>query len=154
MAKLSRREFLRRAAASTAGAVLASSATLAEASGTEGHPWAAPARQAKQTVTFTMFGHPNLAEQMVELFNKTHPDIEIKFERSEGQGYSEKVLSAIASGNAWDIFRAPSLNEALRLGIKGVAEDLAPYLKADTEYPADLYLPGVLNSFTDANKKK
>jgi multiple sugar transport system substrate-binding protein len=151
MSKLSRREFLRRTAASTAGAVLASSVTLAEASGTES-PWIAPARQTKQTVTFTMFGHPNLAEQMVALFNQTHPDIEIKFERSEGQGYSEKVLSAIASGTAWDVFRAPSLNEALRFGTKGIAEDLSSYLKSDTEYPADLYLPGVLDAFRIGDK--
>jgi multiple sugar transport system substrate-binding protein len=156
MSKFSRREFLRRAAASTAGAVLASSSTAAFADAvgsTQGKPSLRPAQADKKTVTFTMYGHQNLAEEMVKVFNESHPDIEIKFERSEGQGYGEKVLAAIASGSAWDIFRSPNPADALRYGAKGIAEDIAPYLKADTTYPADLYLPGALDAFKVGDKQ-
>ncbi len=99
-----------------------------------------------------MFGHPGLIEQMVPLFNKNHPGVEVQFERSEGQGYAEKLSAAIAGGQAWDCFRAPS-TWPTRFGPKGVAADLNPYISADNVYPADLYLPGIIDTWNVDGKR-
>jgi multiple sugar transport system substrate-binding protein len=111
----------------------------------------APAAQAaatgqKTVVRYTMYGHPKIAENIVDVFNKTHPTIEIKFERSEGQGYWEKLSAALAGGDAWDTFRY-SVNPLLRFGPKGVIAPLDDYLASDKTYPAELYLDGLLDVF-------
>jgi len=122
-------------------------------SGAAESPTQAPQAQApssasgtKQVIRFTMFGHPQLAELMVARFNETHPDIEVQFERSEGQGYSEKISAALASGDAWDVFRVPNTFPS-RFGPKGVLEDLAPFIDSDKQYPASMYLEGALDTW-------
>ncbi|HEU5013818.1 MAG TPA: extracellular solute-binding protein, partial [Roseiflexaceae bacterium] len=145
---LTRRQFLQRMSAGGAGLLLAacggappeqpSAAQPTSQSGGDASQAQAPAATgAKQVVRFTMFGHPQLAEQMVAKFNETHPNIEVQFERSEGQGYNEKISAAIASGDAWDVFRAPNTFPT-RFGPKGVLEDLTQYINSDTKYPASM----------------
>src|SRR5215211_639191 len=112
MNKLSRRDFLRGAAAGAAA--LAVPGLAAHAASTTVSRRSTAYRAQSQVVTFTMYGHQQLAEEMVQLFNETHPDIEVRFERSEGQGYGEKVLAGLASGAAWDVFRSPNPSDALR----------------------------------------
>jgi ABC-type glycerol-3-phosphate transport system substrate-binding protein len=92
--KLSRREFMKMAAIGASGAVLASCGvqqTPAPAAPVSEQPAAQPAAPEKQVVTFTMYGHPGMVEEMVPLFNAANPDVEVRFERSEGQGYWEKL---------------------------------------------------------------
>jgi multiple sugar transport system substrate-binding protein len=105
----------------------------------------APAPGQKTTVRYTMFGHPKIAENIVDVFNKSHPNVDLKFERSEGQGYSEKLSAALAGGNAWDSFRY-DISSVLRFGPKGVLAPLDGYLTADKTYPANLYLDGLLDA--------
>lgn len=158
---LTRRQLLQRMSAGGAGLLLAacggapeqpSAAQPTSQSGAAESPSQAPQAQApaasgpKQVVRFTMFGHPQLAEQMVAKFNETHPNIEVQFERSEGQGYNEKISAAIASGDAWDVFRAPNTFPT-RFGPKGVLEDLTQYINSDTKYPASMYLEGALDTW-------
>jgi multiple sugar transport system substrate-binding protein len=167
---LSRRQFLRRVSLGGAAALLAAcggepaapsdTAQTTPAAGAAATQPAVEATQpaaadtqvpatsgaAKQVVRFTMFGHPQIAEQMVEEFNKANPDIEVQFERSEGQGYGEKITAALSSGDAWDVFRAPATFPT-RFGPKGVLEDLSPYISADTKYPASGYLDGALDTW-------
>jgi multiple sugar transport system substrate-binding protein len=113
---------------------------------------AAPAAgKGKPAVRYTMFGHPNIAEPMVAKFNETHDDVQVQFERSEGQGYQEKLSAALAGGNAWDAFRY-SVNPLLRFGPKGTIVDLKPLLNDDRTYPANLYLDGLLDVFTVGGK--
>jgi multiple sugar transport system substrate-binding protein len=145
MTKISRRDFLRAAGASAAAVAVSGLVDYKQIS------MAAPPRQDTEVVTFTMYGHPEMAEEMVALFNETHPGIEVRFERSEGQGYTEKVLAMIAGGIAPDVFRT-SPNEALRFGIKDVVVEMTPFIEADTEYPADLYLPGVIDAISYEGK--
>ena len=169
--QLSRREFLQRVGAGAAGLTLAAcggpaapateqaGATAAAESAAGGAvaaetpvvPTSAPSAE-KQVVRFTMFGHPGLIEQMVPIFNESHPNIEVQFERSEGQGYAEKLSAAIAGGQAWDCFRAPG-TWPTRFGPKGVALDLNPFITTDTEYPADLYLPGLIDTWNVGGKR-
>jgi len=161
---LSRREFLQRVSVSAAGVALAAcgsapapapdqaaQATSGSASSEPAPTTAAPAAE-KQVVRFTMFGHPGLVELMVPIFNETHPDVEVQFERSEGQGYAEKLSAAIAGGQAWDAFRAPG-TWPTRFGPKGVAADLNPFITIDTEYPEDIYLPGIIDTWNVEGKR-
>jgi ABC-type glycerol-3-phosphate transport system substrate-binding protein len=83
-----------------------------------------PRGQRKSPITFTMYGHPNMIEQMVPLFNQSQDDVEVVFERSEGQGYWEKLTAAVAAGTAWDAFRGDP-NRALGWGPKGAVLDVA-----------------------------
>jgi multiple sugar transport system substrate-binding protein len=139
---LSRRDFLKLTGATAATALVAACATPVPGA-TPGQ--ALPAGE-QQVVTFTMYGHPGMIEEMVPLFNENHPDIHVEFERSEGQGYTEKLSAAMAAGTAWDAFRT-SPAAVLRWGVRDVVADITPLLEADDVYPTDLYLPGVIDAF-------
>lgn len=161
--KLSRREFLSLAGVGAAGALLAACGPKPTAPPAEKptevpaatekpeEPTQAPVME-KQTVTFTMYGHPGMIEEMVPLFNETHPDVEVAFERSEGQGYWEKLTAAVAAGQAWDCFRGDS-NRALGWGPQGAVIDVKPFMDADTTYPLDGYLPGIVDTYTVGGNK-
>jgi multiple sugar transport system substrate-binding protein len=151
--KLSRREFMKMAAIGASGAVLAScgvqeTPTPAPVSD---QPAAQPAAPEKQVVTFTMYGHPGMVEEMVPLFNAAHPEVEVRFERSEGQGYWEKLAASIAGGAAWDSFRGDQVR-ALNWGPKNVIADLTSLVESDTTYKRDDYLPGVLDVYNVGGK--
>jgi len=156
--EMSRRKFLVSASVGLAGMMLASCAPQPAPTAVEpvGTPQPTPVEQVgtpqpvptqPQRVTFTMYGHPGMIEEMVPLFNETHPDVEVVFERSEGAGYWEKLSAAVAAGTAWDCFRIETL-QAVTWGPAGTLADIRPFLDADTTYPADLYLPGILDTYT------
>ena len=153
--KLSRRDFLKLAALTTAGAALAACAPATQPAATPqpdpAAPVVAPAPAEVQVVTFTMYGHPGLVEPMVEIFNKTHDDVQVNFERSEGQGYWEKLTAAVAAGQAWDCFRGDQMR-ALGWGPKGVIADIQPFLDADNVYPAENYIDGTLSAYRSEGK--
>jgi multiple sugar transport system substrate-binding protein len=146
---LSRRVFLKLAAVTTAGAWLAACQAPAPAAPgavqEEGEGASAPA-QDKKVVTFTMYGHPGMIEEMVPIFNADHPDVEVQFERSEGQGYWEKLSAAIAAGTAWDCFRSDQAR-ALNWGPKGAIANVADLIAQDTEYPKEGYIPGIVDAY-------
>lgn len=147
---LSRRLFLKMAAVTTAGAWLAACQASAPAPTTGGQEASAPGQE-MQVVTFTMYGHPGLIEQMVPIFNEEHPDIEVKFERSEGQGYWEKLSAAMAGGTAWDCFRGDQAR-ALNWGPKGAIANVADLIAQDTQYPLEGYIPGVVDAYNVGGK--
>jgi multiple sugar transport system substrate-binding protein len=152
--KLSRREFMKMAAIGASGAVLASCGvqeTPAPAAPVSEQPAAQPAAPEKQVVTFTMYGHPGMVEEMVPLFNAANPDVEVRFERSEGQGYWEKLAASVAGGAAWDAFRGDQLR-ALNWGPKNVIADLTSFMDADTKYQKNDYLPGILDVYRYGGK--
>ncbi len=158
--RMTRRSFLGKVSVTMAGVVVAACAprpaptpeqarpaeTTAPAATAVPEATPPPAKVERQKVTFTMYGHPGLIEQMVPLFNETHPEVEVVFERSEGQGYWEKLTAAVAAGSAWDCFRGGP-NQALGWGPKGLVADIMPFLEMDTTYPASDYLPGVIDAF-------
>jgi multiple sugar transport system substrate-binding protein len=152
--KLSRREFMKMAAIGASGAVLASCGvqeTPAPAAPVSEQPAAQPAAPEKQIVTFTMYGAPGMVEEMVPIFNAANPDVEVRFERSEGQGYWEKLSASIAGGTAWDCFRGGP-NQALNWGPKGVVADVLPFVEADAKYRKSDYLSGILDAFAVGGK--
>jgi multiple sugar transport system substrate-binding protein len=152
--KLGRRSFLKAAGLSAAGIILASCAPAAatQAPASEVKPTNAPAATTeKKKITFTMFGHPGLIEVMVPKFNETHPNVEVTFERSEGQGYDEKLAAAIAGGSVWDCFRTSAVNAA-RFGVKNVIIDQKPLEDADKIYPPSGFVDGALEQYDIAGK--
>ena len=88
---------------------------------------------------------------MVPLFNQTHNDVEVTFERSEGQGYWEKLTAAIAAGTAWDCFRG-DLPHALIWGPAGAIVDVKDYVQSDKTYPVDGYIPEIVDGYTYQGK--
>jgi multiple sugar transport system substrate-binding protein len=147
MKKLNRREFLKLAGLGSTAAILSACASQAEPTEEpmeEPEVEEAPPQPAKQVVTFTMYGHPDMVEEMVPLFNETHPNVEVQFERSEGQGYWEKLAAAIAAGDVWDCFRSDPVR-SLEWGPKGVVLDVKPFLEADSTYPVGDYIPGIVD---------
>ena len=153
MNKVSRRNFLKVAGLGAAGAALTActpKATETAQPVKEEQPTPVPPVQ-KQVVTFTMYGHPGMVEVMVPLFNDSHPDVEVQFERSEGQGYWEKLAAAVAAGSAWDAFRGDQ-NRALGWGPKSVVMDVKPFLDADTTYKLADYLPGIVEMYAVEGK--
>ena len=153
--KFSRREFLNIAAMGSAGAVIAACAPATSTAeptqaGGQVQPTTAPPKE-KVKITFTMYGHPNLAEPIVDNFNKSQSDVEVAFERSEGQGYWQKLAAAVAGGTAWDCFRGDA-TRALGWGPKGALADVKPFIDADTKYPKADYLDGILDVYTLGGK--
>lgn len=154
--KMSRRNFLKAAAITASGAALAACQPAAQGtqapSGDAAQPASQnPAPKEKQKVTFSMYGHPGLVEQMVPLFNQSQNDVEVQFERSEGQGYWEKLTAAVAGGTAWDCFRG-DIPHAQAWGPKGAILDVKQYVDIDKQYPKDDYLPGIVDTYTMEGK--
>lgn len=153
--KMSRREFLKLVGIGSAGAVLSACASqeteAPKEMEKEEQPEAQPPAMEKQTVTFTMYGHPGMVEEMVPLFNDSHPEVEVQFERSEGQGYWEKLSASVAGGTAWDCYRGDQ-TRAIGWGPKNVIADVKPFLDTDTTYPLDNYLEGIMNVYTIGGK--
>jgi multiple sugar transport system substrate-binding protein len=154
--QFSRRSFLKLAAAGSAGLALAAcqpNAAQQPTPATGDQPGTGadvPAAQ-KQTVTFTMYGHPNMIEEMVPLFNQSQDQVEVQFERSEGQGYWEKLTAAVAAGTAWDCYRGDP-NRALSWGPRGVAVDVRQYMEQDQQYPINDYIEGALDVYSVEGK--
>jgi multiple sugar transport system substrate-binding protein len=148
--QLSRRDFLRLTALGAAGAALVAcgqpAATPQPDPVSPDEETGPPAAAGPQIVTFTMYGHPGLVEPMVEIFNETHDDVQVDFERSEGQGYWEKLTASVAAGQAWDCFRGDQVR-SLGWGPRGVIADIQPFLDADSVYPEDNYIDGTLAAY-------
>jgi multiple sugar transport system substrate-binding protein len=145
--ELTRRSFLKMAAVSAAGmALVACQPAPAATPTTESGEGPAEPPMEKTKITFSMYGHPGLVEQMVPIFNDTHSDVEVAFERSEGQGYWEKVTAAVAAGTAWDCFRGDA-TRALVWGPSGAVLDVKPFIDIDTTYPKEDYLDGILDVY-------
>lgn len=107
--KLSRRGLLRAVAVAGAGlAVAACSSQPAQPAATTQPATAAPA--AKGTVTVVFWGHnsPQTVEAYnanIPLFQKKYPNIKIEYQQKPGGDYAQLILTAIAAGNAPDVFR-------------------------------------------------
>ncbi len=155
--QVSRRSFLKAAAIGAAGAALAACQPAAQPTtpaqpAANNTPVAAnPPVKEKAKITFSMYGHPGLIEQMVPLFNGSQNDVEVSFERSEGQGYWEKLTAAIAAGTVWDCFRG-DMTHALVWGPKNAILDVKNYIEMDKKYPVSGYIPGLIDDYTYQGK--
>ena len=92
-------------------------------------------------LTYMMWGDPPeiaVWEQLVENFQKTHPDINVKVEVSNWDSYWEKLLVQVAGGDAPDLFAmdAPIYPD---WQARNVLLDLTPYLEKNPATLEGLY---------------
>ena len=105
-------------------------------------------KEERAEVVKLRFGYWGLAEEqattrkVVNLFNRDHPNIEVKFEHIFGRHYLRKVLTEVAGGNAPDIFGVDSTMTVFMR--KGALLSLETFLKEDKEISISDYYPQVV----------
>lgn len=80
--------------------------------------------------------------EIVDAFNKVHPEIEVKIESSPEQ-YTTKVLTQIAGGDAPDIITS-SIDDLRRFYEAGATTNLSEYFANDSEISEDIYYEDIL----------
>jgi ABC-type glycerol-3-phosphate transport system substrate-binding protein len=83
---------------------------------------------------------------MVNEFNKTHPDTPVELQRVSWGEYNTKLLTQVVAGIAPDIIFVSTYNIA-DLYPRGILEPLDDYVRADHYSVADIY-PTLLDRFT------
>jgi multiple sugar transport system substrate-binding protein len=92
-------------------------------------------------ITFQLWGSPKEGEvwtKIVKSFEAQHPDIHVKVELSDWDGYWEKLRVLMAGGTPPDVFAmsAPSYPDWQS---RGVLLNLDPYLKSDPQSLEGIY---------------
>ena len=104
----------------------------------------------KEGVVKLHFAYWGLAEEqattrkVVDLFNKTHPDIQVKFEHVVFT-YPQTITTRIAGGNPPDIFGVDATMPVFMQ--KGSLLNLEQFLKVDKDIKIDDYYPQVVEPF-------
>jgi multiple sugar transport system substrate-binding protein len=128
LSKLSRREFLRLAGATTLGAALAACAPFQSK----------PTSSAGQKVQLVYQDwrtdwFPPMAQQMLEEFHATHPNIHVFYALDPpSDNFEEKMLADFEAGAAPDVFQGCCAFYPI-WAQKGYALDLRPYVQADLD---------------------
>ncbi|MFL5806643.1 MAG: extracellular solute-binding protein [Roseiflexaceae bacterium] len=145
---LTRREFLRIAAATAGSAVLASCGSAPAQTPAASEPTAAPAAPAAApaaenvSLRFTCWDSATGADvynSIIDKFKAANPGVQVSTEFTP-DGYDDKILTGLATGSAPDVFlwwNHPKLVAA------GGAEDLMPYVQAE-KLDLSIYYPSVL----------
>jgi len=123
---LSRREFLRLAGASAAGAALSACTPLWPNRASQGADQVQLVYQDWRTDWF-----PSMVQQMLDQFHADHPGIHV-FYTPDPESFEEKMLADMQAGTAPDVFQAccgffPILAQ------QGYTLDLRPYVEADLD---------------------
>ena len=80
-------------------------------------------------------------KEIVEAFNKTHPNIEIQLESCAYADYTSKLITQLSAGTAPDVINVSELAEWAAFG---VLEDLAPYIAKEPGL-LDVFFPEVVD---------
>jgi len=80
-------------------------------------------------------------KEIVEAFNKTHPNIEIQLESCAYADYTSKLITQLSAGTAPDVINVSELAEWAAFG---VLEDLAPYIAKEPGL-LDVFFPKVVD---------
>ncbi|GAA4059101.1 ABC transporter substrate-binding protein [Nonomuraea soli] len=119
-------------------AALAGMSLLAACGGESAAPAAAPAGQ---PATVTFWGWAKGTQQVVDAFNKSHKDIQIKFEEipSGNAGGYAKFANAVKAGNAPDVMSIeyPQLPDFVN---QGALQDITAEIgDVKSKYPANVF---------------
>ena len=60
--------------------------------------------QAVELVWWKPFDDPRFIEPLIQEFQKTHPNVRVKYVQKNIETYEDEVLQALAAGNGPDIF--------------------------------------------------
>ncbi len=123
---ITRRDFLRLAGLTTAGAALtACGSSLAKPTA----PTGSPIQLVYQDWSSDWF--PPMAQQMLEEFHTTHPNIRV-FYTPDPLGVEEKMLADMQAGTAADVFQGCCAHFPIWTQ-QGYVLDLRPYVNADLD---------------------
>ncbi|MFI6810900.1 ABC transporter substrate-binding protein [Nonomuraea sp. NPDC050328] len=129
------------AAGVLAGLTLLAACGSGSGSGTGGSGTGGEAAPAGQPTTVTFWGWAKGTQQVVDAFNKSHKDIQIKFEEipSGNAGGYAKFANAVKAGNAPDVMSVeyPQLPDFVN---QGALEDISGEVgDVKAKYPANVF---------------
>ena len=91
--------------------------------------------------------HVEQLDQMIQLFEATHPNIKVKVETAPFDEYFTKLQTLIAGGTAPDVFEL-NYENFVTYADKGVLLDLSPMMKADTTLNPEVYSERANSAFS------
>lgn len=114
----------------------------------------APAEEAPMAepveITYFTFSaapdHLGELDQMVQLFEASHPDIKVKVETAPYDSYFTKLQTLVAGGTVPDVFEL-NYENFVTYAEKGLLYDLSPMMAADTMLDPDVYSDGANAAF-------
>ena len=105
-------------------------------------------------VKVAFWGGPEEITIVTDIINewqKTHPEIKVKLEHTPYRGYIDKLLTRIAGGGAPDII-ATEVDLFVTFQSKNVLLNLTPFIENDPEFDLSDFFPEVIDRFTIKNK--
>jgi|Deesub1362A_J573_1020465.scaffolds.fasta_scaffold01628_8 multiple sugar transport system substrate-binding protein len=105
-----------------------------------------------QAVTITYFtfsaapDHLEHLDQMIKLFEASHPGIKVEVESAPWGEYFTKLQTLIAGGQAPDVFEL-NYENFVSFAAKGVLLDLSPLSQADPSFDSQVFYPRAYQAF-------
>ncbi|MGM7702772.1 ABC transporter substrate-binding protein [Pseudalkalibacillus sp. Hm43] len=97
----------------------------------------------KVTITYGTWQDEKEVDQVIKAFEASHPNIEVKLDKSLGWPWNEKLSAAAAAGKLPDVFWTFGVPTAVT---NGWLEDLTPYLEKDEDYDPEKTFESILNT--------
>ena len=112
---------------------------------------ATPAPAEPVTLTYFTFSaapdHLGELDEMVQLFEASHPGIKIKVETAAWDDYFTKLQALIAGGTAPDVFEL-NYENFVSFAAKGVLLDLSAVAEGDTAFDPGIFYPRANEAFS------
>lgn len=89
----------------------------------------------------------SIVTNIINEWQKTHPDIKVRLEHTPYRGYVDKLLTRIAGRSAPDII-CTEVDLFVTFQSKNVLLDLTPYIKSDPEFDLKGFYPEIVKRFT------
>lgn len=105
-------------------------------------------------IKVAFWGSPEEIEILTEsmqIWQKTHQNIKVRFEHTPYGGYDSKILTRIAGGAAPDVIAAES-NYFVTFATRGVYLGLNQLIQEDPEFKLDDFFPSIMDRFTVGNE--
>lgn len=97
----------------------------------------------KITITYGTWQDSKEVDQVIKAFEKSHPNIDVKQDKSLGWPWNEKLSAAAAAGKLPDVLWTFGVPTAVT---NGWLEDLTPYLEKDDNYDPEKTFESVLKT--------
>jgi len=110
-------------------------------------------QEAVTLIKVAFWGSPSEIGIITECINeweKTHPNIKVRFEHTPYGGYVNKILTRIAGNAAPDVI-CTEVNYFVTFATKKVLHDLTPLIQKDQSFDINEFFPEVVDRFTYQN---
>jgi ABC-type glycerol-3-phosphate transport system substrate-binding protein len=107
-------------------------------------------KEGKTEIKVAFWGAPdevNIIGAIIDKWQKSHPDINVKLEHTPYRGYVDKLLTRIAGRSAPDII-CTEVDLFVTFQSKGVLLDITPYVEKDTAVKIEDFYPRIIDRFT------